>query len=767
MLEPSPNSGAAATDPGEVTAQTLDLSNCDREPIHLVTTIQPHGALLVLAEPTLLAIQASANAAGFLDLPDAPVIGQTLDQLLGEADARTLRTRLDAADPTDALAHLLYLPDRRLHLFGHRNDGLVLLELERGSDASERMRSEILFGLPDMVGQLQRTPSLNSLLAVLVERIRTLSGFERVMAYRFDQDGSGEVVAEVRAPQLDAYLGLHYPASDIPAPARRMFALSALRHLPDVDYVPVPLLPQSLPATGGQPVDLSYSFLRSVSVMYSDYLRNMGAKATLVMPLLKDGALWGLISCMQHSTPRYLTYEQRVPIELLTQVASQLMGHREDLDHAAYRARLDRVLHQLADAMAASEPYHAALVAGDTNLLAAIDADGAALIIDGKATLLGNTPSAGQVRLIADWLAQQDEVVFSTHHLAQAFPPAAAFSAEASGVLSIRLARADADLAIWFRPEALAQIHWAGDPNKPVEIDTQDREIRLRPRTSFAVWKETVRGQSRPWLDCERDYAKRLRQAIFDAMAERTRVLERMNAELERSNLDLDAFAYAASHDLREPLRGIHNFADLLKMEDAAHLSDRGRQRLATILRLTGRMDYLLESLLRYARVLRNAPELEACPIGALVAETAEIIQAIFSGEQIAIGIQPDLPAVACDRARVSVVFQNLIVNAIKYNDQAEKRIDIGCLADRTPPVFFVRDNGIGIAPAQRALIFALFRRLHGRDDYGGGAGVGLTIAQKVVKRHGGRIWVESVPGQGSTFYFTLAADPATVDLDQ
>jgi two-component system, chemotaxis family, sensor kinase Cph1 len=764
---PSPDAVAGDPGTGIVTANNVDLSNCDLEQVQLVGAIQPHGALLVIHEPELVIVQASANTATILGLPSETLLGQRIDVLLGVGHTRALSARLAAANLTGVLAHLLCVPslphrDVPFHVFGNRIEGHLLLEFEH-SIAVARPVSDRLSDLRDTLQQLQGAASLSLFLDLAVQRMRALTGFERVMAYRFDADGSGEVVAEARAPDLEPYLGLHYPASDIPAPARRLFALSALRHLPDVDYQPVPLLPDRPPTGLDQPLDLSYSFLRSVSEMYSGYLRNMGVKAALVAPLLKDGKLWGLISCMHHSAPKYLSYEERIPVEFLAQMMSLLMGDREDLDHYAYREQLDRVLGQLVGALGRNAPFKEVLTAGTTTLLSVIDADGVALIAEGEQTLLGTTPLPDQVDVVAQWLAQSDAMVFATDRLPSECPAAAAFSAVAGGLLTIRLSRANADRVIWFRAEVLVDVHWAGDPNKPVEIDAFDRAVRLRPRTSFALWRETVRGRSRPWLDCELDHANRLRQAVLDVIAERARVLARINAELERSNLELDSFAYAASHDLKEPLRGIHNFAEFLKTEEGARLSERGRQRLETILRLAGRMDDLLESLLQYSRVFRNELDLGAYPIGALVEQTVEFLRHVIPDGGIDITIQPSLPVVRCDRMRAAMIFHNLVMNAIKYNRQAVKQIAVGCDAAPDPPVFFVRDNGIGIEPKHCELIFELFRRLHGREEFGGGTGAGLTIAKKAVLRHGGRIWVESAVGKGSTFYFTLAPERAPV----
>ena len=737
---------------------------CDREAIHLVNAIQPHAALLVVREPELEILQASANTRDFLGFAPEELIGTRLADRLDRELTLSQQNVLADDALQDGLVHVLRMdaprPDLRpLHVFANRIDGLLLVEFERAGtvDATDCKGQSTL---RRTIQRLQKTDCLSAFLAMAVEQVRKLSGFERVMAYRFDEDGSGEVVAESITDDLESYLGLHYPASDIPAPARRLFALSALRHLPDVDYPPVPLHPAA-PATGlDRPVDLSYTFSRSVSLMYTGYLRNMGVKATLVMPVMKAGKLWGLISCMHHSAPRYLTYEQRTPLELLGHMLSQLIASRCDLQQLKYRELLGQTLNQLSHQLRSTETLDAGLLGGGTNLLSNLDAEGVVLMTGGGIHRLGVTPDDSCLLPLVEWLHQQPEEILATHRLVRDYPPARAFLARGAGILAIRLTRTLPDCIIWFRPEVLQEVSWAGDPHKPVEVDSEGATPGLRPRTSFAEWRETVKGQSRRWLTCEIDHATRLRHAILDIVVERAWHLARVNAELERSNLELDAFAYAASHDMKEPLRGICNTVEFLNLEEAERLSETGRKRLRTISRLTGRMTDLLDSLLQYSRIGRSALLRVPTPLLPLARKVASVIQSALPESRIRFDIQPDLPRVACDPVLVGTILQNLMSNAAKYNTHQEPTITFGHNPDQDPCVFFVRDNGIGIAAGDQEKLFELFRRLHGRDEYGGGTGAGLTIVRKAVERHGGRIWLDSTPGEGSTFYFTLAAEP-------
>ncbi len=291
---------------------------------------------------------------------------------------------------------------------------------------------------------------------------------------------------------------------------------------------------------------------------------------------------------------------------------------------------------------------------------------------------------------------------------------------------------------------------------------------------------------------------ERMNQELERRVAERTDELQRRNQELQqlndellRSNRELDSFTYIASHDLKEPLRGIRNFSHFLLEDYGDKLAPEGRDQLQTLQRLTRRMELLLDSLLRYSRLGRQELERHEVALQPVLDEVYEMLGSHLRDSGVQIRIPRPLPVAAVDRTLVGELLLNLLTNAIKYNDKAEKWVEIGWnggeweservgdgesarageeanLSARPPlppsppppvppsPVFYVRDNGIGIPEKHQDHIFRIFKRLHGRDEWGGGTGVGLTIARKIVERHHGHIWVESQEGEGTTFFFTL-----------
>jgi light-regulated signal transduction histidine kinase (bacteriophytochrome) len=635
---------------------------------------------------------------------------------------------------------------------------LIILELETAPERalpSPNLYSELRAD----IARLQETKSLQEFFDLAVEKIRTFTGYDRVMAYRFEEDGSGVVVAEAKRADLEGYLGLHYPASDIPAPARRMFSLSWIRHLPDVDYVPVPLVGAKSPLVTG-PVDMSFASLRSVSVMYTDYLKNMGVKSTIVMPLMKEGKLWGLISAMHHSGPRHISHETRMAAEFLAHTLSLLMSAKEDAEVFQRLLDMNGVRDQIVQALTLEPDFYTALTSPETLplLLSQVQASGAAVVSGGDVATIGTTPSRDAILDLVAWIGKRDDPLFVTDRLPSVYEPAKAFADVASGVIAARVSSARPEYLVWFRPEQVAVVNWAGDPNKPVEVSETDGQVRLRPRGSFALWKESVRGRATPWHENERTSVLKLRLAIGEQIVGRSERIERLNRELEGSQTDLDNFAHAASHDLKEYLRGIHHLATFLKRSHGDVLNEEGRHQVATILKITERMDTLIDALLDHARINRTGMDVEDVDLDELVdAALAPFDQDLAAGH-VQVRRGGPLGRAVCHRARVQEVFANLIGNAITYNDKSDRWIEIGVLPDR-PPRYFVRDNGIGIAEADQATIFQIFHRLHGRAEFGGGSGVGLALARKIVERHGGRMWVQSVPGEGSTFYFSLAPE--------
>ncbi len=577
---------------------------------------------------------------------------------------------------------------------------------------------------------LQDAPAIDELLRRAAHVVRELTGSDRVWAYRFEPDDHGVIVAEDKRDDLDAFLGLHYPASDIPPQARALFFQNRLRFIHDVETPATPLEPLVNPLTG-EWLDLSAGVLRAVSPIHIQYLQNMGATASLSIALTAGGRLWGLISGHHYSGPLFVPHEVRATCELIGIVCSMQLEALEQLEVSRRQTALGGHRMQVLDRVAASSSILEGLAEAGEELLAVCDADGAAIRIDGELRLVGETPD--DVTALLDGLEGAD--VFATHNHDGAMP----------GVLAAPLAVARGNHIVWFRTEYVREIEWAHAP-KSLAIKEPDR---LNPDGSFRTWAESVQGESRPWAAVDVESVTELRSGLGTFLITRAEQLAALNAELARSNDELDAFAYVAAHDLKEPLRGISNYTTFLVEDYEDTLDADARERLATILRLSQRMASLLDTLLDYSRIGRADLALTEFTVGEVLEDALDLLAA-----KPALTVEGREMGLRGDRIRVRQLLVNLIGNAVKYSPEAP---EISVVA--RDGVVCVTDNGIGIAPDHHDAIFHVFRRLHARDAYGGGTGAGLTIARRIAERHGGRLWLErSEPGVGSSFCFTLGS---------
>lgn len=748
-----------AARPETVTSKNVDLSNCDREQIQFPGAILPHGVMLVLSEPELRILQASQNTDVFFGVSARMLLGQTLDvflarEALTEIEDALRRERLDGPPVMISLTDVFTdMNGTNFHVLAHRIDKVLILEFEP-EVIHPLTVAQLYSNLRASTLELQKARSLQQFLDKTVDYIREFTGFDRIMAYKFSPDGSGEVVAESVAGNHTRYLGQHFPPSDIPAPSRRLFSMTWLRHQPDINYTPVSMIPENNPANGG-PLDMSYAILRSVSVMYTGYLKNMGTTASMVMTLLKEGKLWGLIACHHHSGPRHVSYEARLACEFLANVVSLLIAEKEDLEHSEYNLQRTTNQDRLIQSMSRTGEFFDSLTSQPETLLDLIRSTGAAIVADGKVVTLGKTPNESQIQSLIQWLASgSKEVVFSTDSLPKLLLGADAYKDSACGVLALRFSVTKKDFILWFRPEIIQTIKWAGDPRKPVDIS--DDGQRLMPRTSFALWEETVHQKSEPWLEVELQSAREFRIAIMELIVRKAENLGELYSRLEQSYLELDSFTYVASHDLKEPLRGIHNYARFLLEDCEELLREEDVAKLRSVIRLSQRMENLLDSLLKYSRASRKELETHQVNTNAVLREVLEALNSRIEESRARVKIEDPMPVIRADAMTLGEIFANLISNAIKYNDKPERAIEIGCVPDQSQPTFYVRDNGIGIDPAHFEDVFTIFRRLHAVHEFGGGNGAGLTIARKLAERHGGKMWLESTVNEGSTFYFSV-----------
>lgn len=719
----------------DVTAQ-IDMDACAAEPIHVPGGIQPHGALVVLAPDTLEVLQASTNlgeVAGFdREPPQALLTELGAWRGLGEP----------------VFARRLTLGERTLQVSAHRTPQGIIVEFEEPAASDEEAHAAFYLRLRRFLDAVGGAGDITAIAEIAVREVRALTGFDRVLLYSFDPEGVGAVLAEDGNGMLPSYLNLRFPAGDIPAQARQLYKLNRLRLIANATYEPVAIEPVISPVDG-RPLDLSFATLRSVSPVHLEYMRNMGTGASMSISIMVEGELWGLIS--GHSRePRRVDAQIRTACGVLGQILSLQIEARTQALRTADRLALKQVETDLVALLSGAHNYRTGLAGAAELWKQVAQASGAAVVTEEGVLAVGSTPSDDQIRGIAAWLQEAglDEIAIDS--MAARWPEAEAFATQASGLLAVPISQLHANWLMWFRPEVVRTVEWAGEPQKPREIGD-----RLHPRKSFELWKEQVRLRAVPWGQVEVESARSFRLSIQNFVLRRAEERAELTNRLVEINRELESFSYSISHDLRAPFRHVVGFAELLSDRASDGLDATSRHYLKSITDAALSAGRLVDDLLNFSQLGRSGLKFSRVDMTKLVAEIRRSMEPEFAGRSIDWRIGP-LPDAWADPAMVRQVLQNLVQNAVKYSSGRQAAvITIEGREDADTTSYTVSDNGVGFDPSYAHKLFGVFQRLHRSEEFEG-TGIGLALVKRVIDRHGGTISADAVLGEGASFTFTL-----------
>jgi light-regulated signal transduction histidine kinase (bacteriophytochrome) len=726
-----------------------DFADCADEPIRVPGAIQPHGWLvathadgrIAAFSENWVALAASRDAAGVARLLAEPLaaLAPGLPDLSPGDGPTAIGTCAVGGQTVDATAH--------------RVGELTLFEFEPASPQSGS-RAPIYTLAHHFFPHLQQAASVDELCAIAVQELKRLTGFGRCLAYRFNEQGDGEVLAERIDAGYDSYDGHHFPASDIPAQARALYCLNHIRLIPDANYRPVALLGTD-PAWDPRALDLSQAALRSVSPIHLEYMRNMRTLASMSVSLVVRGRLWGLVSCHDHA-PHHLPWQTRVACEHLGRLLSLQIEAKEDNAEVATRLELRKLTLEIVSHLADSDATLQRLVEHPGPLMQLAGAGGAAVVLDDQCWSAGRTPTAAQVHALSRWIGQRGGEVYANDALAAHHPPAADYLDSAAGVMAISISEVHHHMILWFRPEIEQTIRWAGEPTKPSTADG-----RLHPRRSFASWQELVRGRSLRWSASAEAAVLELRRALLGIVLRRAQERAEVATELTRVNQELEAFSYTVSHDLRAPMRHISGYADLVLDTEGKVLSEAARRYLGQVKEASAYAGQLVDALLDFSRMGRSALKRSSVPTELLVDDLVRELSNVEAGRAIEWTIVRPLPALYGDPFLLQVAVRNLLGNAVKYSrGRAPARIRIAPIARQGESGLEVTDNGVGFQMKYVAKLFGVFQRLHQAEDFEG-TGIGLANVRRIVERHGGQVWARGEPDRGATFGFTVPDQPA------
>ncbi|MVM32968.1 GAF domain-containing protein [Spirosoma sp. HMF4905] len=731
----------------------VDLTNCEREPIHILGHIQSHGYLVAIQPDTYTIVHVSANIAELVGIPPTQLLGQPVKALLANTDlpADTLIELLNVGCRNDSWDTMnpnrLNLNGKAWNLIVHQYLGLILLEWESVGDERNLLINQQL--LAQALTEVQSSRTLADLLQNTARRVKTIIGYDRVMVYRFGADWHGVVVAEEKDDDLEPYLGLHYPASDIPRQARELYKVNLVRLIADATSTPSRIL--STPDwPSDRPLDLTHSVLRAVSPIHIEYLKNMGVQASMSISLLYRGELWGLISC-HNTTPRFVDYPARQAAKFVSQLLSAALEFRKDEEDKTSLLQYTQNGQRLHEQLILSDDVVRSLVKSPVTVLDVTKATGAALLFNDKVYRLGQAPDEANIRALADWLPTKDtETFLETSQLPNLYPPAEAFRHVGSGLLAIELSRELKEYVFWFKPEQIQEVTWAGNPDKPVTVEA-DGQHRLSPRTSFAAWTEIVRNTSNPWSEAEIGAVVKLREDILQVVTRQANEIRLLNQRLQVAYEELDAFSYTVSHDLRTPLSSIRCYSEILLEEYGQELNPDAQALFQKIIDSTDRMRGLIRHILYYSRMGRADLSAQVVDMQQLLEGIREEILVTAKERSLQIDIG-DTPPISADPTMALQLFSNLIGNAAKYTKLAPKAvIQVKGWQTDDEVIYSVEDNGIGFDMKQAGKMFDLFKRLENARQFEG-SGVGLAIVKRIINRHQGKIWFHSEPDRGTTF---------------
>lgn len=742
----------------------VDLTNCDKEPIHIPGHIQSHGFLVALNPESLRIEKISDNAEAFTGIKPARLVGQPL---------AALETAVIPAKKGSSLTNILHLSKitgnsdqlnpqkvtvsgKEMFLISHQYKEHIICEFEPFQSDEDNITLQKI--MSTALAVIQSSSSFDRLLGHVASLVKEISGYNRIMIYKFHKDQHGEVIAEAKDEELESWLHLHYPASDIPAQARELYKLNLVRIIADVNAERSGILSKD---EKGAPLDMTHGTLRAVSPIHIEYLKNMGVGASFSISLISKNELWGLIAC--HNTiPRFIDYNSRTACKFIGQLFSAALEFKsnelneEKINEHAQNQQL--LFEQL---MKGSDPVET-LVCKDVNLLNVNSSTGVIFCYENKIHKLGEVPDDNEINNLIEWLKKNEHSgFFQTSAFQLQYPEGSDFSVIASGIMASEISHNWSEFIIWFKPEKIKTVDWAGKQEKDT-AQMEDGSIRISPRKSFEKWTEEVKHTAEEWTDYEISAAMKLREDVIQVINKKANEIRKLNELLKTAYEELDTFSFTISHDLRTPLSSVKNYTEIILEDHGEEFSPEAKELFGRVIRGTDKMAELIKDVLQYSRVGRADINANPLDMKKILFEIREELLVPLASRQVEIDIK-NTPEVMGDRTMIMQLFTNIVGNAVKYSPQDPALIEINGETQKDFIVYTVSDNGLGIDMRYASRIFELFRRLDNVKNIHG-TGVGLAIAKRIVEKHKGKIWLESRLNHGTKFYIALPVNQAIND---
>jgi light-regulated signal transduction histidine kinase (bacteriophytochrome) len=748
----------------------VDLNACDTEQIQFIGAVQPHGALIAVETLSRIIRYASVNSAAFIGYSAEELLGKKLEDLIGANNAAQMPDlRRDAGTPEMLKPWFLSFtgPDSTVieaECLPHSAGDHIILEFLTVAEKPAPVWEDELLR-QGIITNLIRPASMLELAQATAQSIREVTGFDRVMIYKFAEDKHGEVIAE-STNRPDSFLGQHYPASDIPEPARRHFVLNLIRTIPDIEATPAGIVSPHSEAPSA-PLDLTFSKLRAVAPVHIEYLRNMGVRASMSISLVSNNALWGLIACHNYSGPRQISSSRLRFAELVGSTTSALLQSMENTHQLAKSIAAEKAAHHIEQQVRSGRTLADLIADQADGLMQMMDTQGVVRVLAGAEARFGVCPD-----VLPDYTALRAAAadgVATTQELSEYTAMDENQIRNAAGAALLELSDDGSDYLVFLRSNFSQTIRWAGKPEKAVTTGA-DGVMRLSPRGSFALWQEEREGQSKPFDATDKDALRILRRAFFALNSlerEKAALSAQKAAEAEEMRLrhalldaarasSLGELAAAIAHELNQPLSAVANYVNACRQE----IRNAGVRMPLEAETLIG--DALAETaragdLVRRIRDFITRGDLNTDYIDVIPALRQGMDLAIASsslpGLKVEVVSEPDLPQVLADPVQIGQVVLNLVRNSISAMAKSPVQVlTVTVGRDGKDVQVLIRDTGPGISRAAQKHIFEPFHASTTK-----GMGIGLSLCRSIVEAHGGRIWVEP-SNDGAVIGFTIPA---------
>lgn len=727
----------------------MNFVECHEEPIHIPGYIQSFGYLIGIDSESQTITFFSENITDIFNVENSEIFfGKKI------SDFPELFQSVMASDLFESLENLtrrdneiyfdkIFIGEKEYHFSVFRSQDHIFFEFEAVINNPHKR-------ITNKYDNFYIIDNEKEIWDQLLGTLFNIINYDRIMVYKFMEDGSGKVIAEKTNKNIESYLGLHYPESDIPRQARELYRKKRKRIFSNVYSEPVKILSKTI-----DKIDLTFSASRAMSPIHGQYVKNSGSSSSFSISIIIDDQLWGLVTC-QNSEPKHIDLEDRVQAGIFTVLASNAYSSFKSKKELEYRLDLNLKASQLKSEFLKYNTLFESLVENKTAIRNFPEADGLAVVSENYIVTDGVTPERETIHKIVEWAYRNtEEMIFISRSFLKDFGEELGLDETVGGIVIYFVEKSKNELLMWFRKEFDDHINWAGNPEKKIEVFSQNGEVKkiVSPRTSFEAFKEDIKGNSRRWSSRNEIAIQAVRDVILETSHKQYVTIKRLNEQLKKVNEELDSFSYTISHDLGTPLTVMKLNAQML-LKSLSETSDKNKHKISSIIDEIDNMAEMMHDVLQLSRAKHSEIELEDLETKQTIEKITENAKLTFDSPDSIVVIK-DCPSVLADKTLLHQVFLNIINNAIKYSSkQDQPTVQIEGTEEGDQVIYRIIDNGIGIPETEKHRMFKIFNRMDNARKFKGN-GIGLSIVHRIMNRIGGNVDYES-NNNGTCFILTF-----------